>query len=82
MPVLVPHGKLAALLGEQTVQSSAPTVASLLEEVGRRLPRSQWDANRKVTILVNGRNIHYLQGESTPLESEDVVWMVVPSGGG
>ena len=82
MPTFVPTADLAKILGTQTIQSSATTVADLLAEVERRLTPEQWNAARKVTMLVNGRNIHYLKGFKTPLEPDDEVWMVVPSGGG
>ena len=82
MPVLVPHAALAALLGEERFQSKARTVADLLEEAGRRVDRAEWKKAIQCTLLLNGRNIHYLKGYDTPLETDDVIWMVVPSGGG
>lgn len=82
MPTLVPHARLAALLGQDKVVSTATTVGELLDEVGRKVPPKEWEVARKVTLLVNGRNIHYLKGARTPLGPDDEVWMVVPSGGG
>lgn len=82
MPILVPHAKLAALLGEQTVRSQAETVGELLDELRRRVKPEDWEWAGRVTILVNGRNMHMLQGRKTRLSPEDQVWMIVPSGGG
>ena len=82
MPTLIPHAKLALLLKQDRVVSSARTVGELLDEVARRLPENEWLAARKATLLVNGRNVNYLAGQKTALEADDEVWMVVPSGGG
>lgn len=82
MPVLVPHAKLAALLGEQTVRSNATTVGALLDEISQRVKPEDWAWAGRVTILVNGRNMHMLQGRKTPLTPDDQVWMILPSGGG
>lgn len=82
MPIFKPHAKLADLLGSPTVESSAATVGELLEEIRAQVPPADWKRAVKATILVNGRNIHYLKGKKTPLDGEDVVWMVFPAGGG
>jgi molybdopterin converting factor small subunit len=82
MPVLLPHDKLAELLGEPRVRSDAATVGELLAEVERRVPAEAWRAARQAAVLVNGRNIHYLQGMRTPLLPDDQVWMVWPACGG
>lgn len=82
MPIFKPHAKLAALLGEPTIRSSAATVGDLLEEMQRRISPDDWRRAQKATILVNGRNVHYLQGMKTTLAPDDQVWMVYPAGGG
>jgi molybdopterin converting factor small subunit len=82
MSIFKPHAKLAALLGEPTLRSDAATVGALLAEVQRRISPEDWKRARRATILVNGRNVHYLQGMRTPLGEEDQVWMVYPAGGG
>ena len=82
MPVLVPHAALAGLLGEESIQSEAATVGELFEEVRRRVSPERWKEAQKVAILVNGRNIHYIQGFKTRLAPADQVWMVVASAGG
>lgn len=82
MPVLVPHAALATLLGADRVESRARTVGELLEEAGRGLDPDAYQQALRCTLLLNGRNIHYLRGRRTALEADDVLWMVVPSGGG
>ena len=37
---------------------------------------------KRLAILVNGRNIRYLKGWNTRLETADEVWFVAGSGGG
>jgi molybdopterin converting factor small subunit len=73
---------LAALLGEETIRSEARTVGDLLDEVRRRVAPEDWEWAGRVAVLINGRNMHMLQGRKTPLEPDDQVWMIVPSGGG
>jgi molybdopterin converting factor small subunit len=82
MPVLVPHTKLAALLGEKTVTSPAATVGELLREVERRVAPEEWAKAMKCIILLNGRSIHSVQGMGTKLADDDQVWMVFPACGG
>lgn len=82
MPVLVPHAALATRLGAHRIESQARTVGELLEEAGRGVDPEVWKRALRCTLLLNGRNIHYLRGRATPLGAEDVLWMVVPSGGG
>ena len=82
MPILVPHAELAARLGTEHWESHALTVAELLEEAGRAVDPAEWSQAIQCTLLLNGRNIHYLKGFGTLLSADDVVWMVVPSGGG
>ena len=82
MPVLVPHTKLAALLGEKTLTSHAATVGDLLREVERRVAPEEWAKAMKCIILLNGRSIHMAQGMGTRLDDDDQVWMVFPACGG
>lgn len=82
MPVLVPHAKLAAMLGKQTITTNAKTMGQLLDELRAQVGDRDWEWASRVTILVNGRNMHHLQGRSTVLHADDMVWMIVPSGGG
>ncbi len=82
MPVLVPHAKLASLLGAQTIESNAVTMGQLLDEIREMVGDKDWEWASRVTILVNGRNMHHLKGRATVLEPDDMVWMILPSGGG
>ena len=82
MAIFKPHAKLAALLGDATIESNAATVGDLLAEMQRRVSPDEWKRARKATILVNGRNVHYLRGMKTRLDPDDQVWMVYPAGGG
>jgi molybdopterin converting factor small subunit len=82
VPTLIPHAKLAALLGEPLVKSNAPTVGKLLEEVERRVTPAEWTAAMRSIILVNGRSVHLVKGRDTPLGPDDQVWMVFPACGG
>ncbi len=82
MPLFKPHAKLAALLGSPHIESNAATVGELLAEIRGRISPADWKRASRATILVNGRNVHYLQGMRTRLAPDDQVWMVYPAGGG
>ena len=72
---------------EMTLPSPA-TVSTLLEHLaGQIRPASPADPSRSVDaqgllIVVNGRQIHHLQGLDTPLEEGDVVAIMPPVLGG
>lgn len=66
---------------------SPSTLAVLLQELKIRFP----DLSEKLAtgleagylnILINGRNVHFLQGDETPLEDGDTVAFLPPVGGG
>lgn len=82
MPAFVPHAALAKCLGTNRMESNAPTVRALVDDVKSRISPKEWDRVRRATILVNGVAIHRLEGLDTPLAPDDTIWMVVPSGGG
>jgi len=83
MATLIPHPKLAKLLGTQTFHSDAPTVRALLDQLKSKVNNTDhWNNAKRATILVNGRNVHFLEGLDTPLGPDDKVWMVLPAGGG
>ncbi len=82
MPTLIPHHKLAGLLGEQTVKSSAKTVGALFKEIEARISPADWAQAKKCIIIVNGRALYLLHGMDTKLAPDDQVWMVFPSAGG
>jgi molybdopterin converting factor small subunit len=76
------HDKLAKLLGRTTIQTNATTIGSMLDEIASLSNINTKSNMLKVTILVNGRNIHALDGFKTQLGKDDQVWFLVPSGGG
>ncbi len=74
---------------EQHVALRAPaTVATLLEHLAGKLgagPSASPSADvdpRRLLIIVNGRQIHHLQGFDTTLETGDVVAVMLPVVGG
>jgi molybdopterin converting factor small subunit len=83
MAIFVPHHNLAKLLGVASqMQTNAPTVGALIAEIEAKLKPEEFKKAMAAAILVNGRNIRFLQGRDTPLGERDEVWMVFPSAGG
>ena len=74
--------------GTQQLQVAAPcTLSGLFLELKVRFP----DLAKKLATgleagylnaLINGRNIHFLKGNETPLQSDDIVAFLPPVGGG
>ena len=74
--------------GTQQVQVASPCMLSgLLLELKARFP----DLAEKLAagleagylnVLINGRNSHFLKGNETPLQSNDIVAFLPPVGGG
>lgn len=70
--------------------SSGDSVESLLEILKSRFGAALKDAvgkpfedeNPKIRILVNGRDIDFLQGEKTELKEGDTVVLIPPVAGG
>jgi len=77
MAKFYPNHKLARTLGGFEFDWPARTVQDLLDYGSGRYgaPFQEWVG--KASILVNGRNIAYLQGNKTPLADTDKVWFVV-----
>ena len=79
-------GKLRELTGIAEEDISQPQVQALLVELsnGSRTELRELlfedgdesDLNEDVEVLVNGRNIKFLDGMSTPLEQEDRVTLL------
>ena len=82
MATFVPHHKLRALYYTAASITQAATVGALLAEVRAKVTPEEWKTASQAAVLVNGRNIFYLDGQGTPLRPEDEVWMVFPSAGG
>ncbi|EQD54007.1 ThiamineS [mine drainage metagenome] len=73
-------GMLSEFLRRRTVDSRAPTVDALLEELETDFPRLQHrlrDETRQlrpfVRVYVNGEEIGSLRGVATPLSARDTV---------
>lgn len=81
MATLVPTFDLAKTTGDN-VEIDAATVEDLILEAIKRWGEPFKETLSSASILVNGRNIHYLQGRRTPLSADDVVWLVRAASGG
>jgi len=74
--------------GTQQLQVASPcTLSDLLLELTARFP----DLAKKLAAgleagylnaLINGRNLHFLKGNETPLQNDDIVAFLPPVGGG
>jgi molybdopterin converting factor small subunit len=77
-----PPFEIAERLGRRMVEIDAPDVAALLRN-GSAIAGCDLEAEAtRWTLLVNGRNIRYLDGFRTPLRPDDEVFFVKGSGGG
>lgn len=76
--------------GEARVELTAATVGELLMALTarygatfrRELMTSDGNLKAGIAILVNGRNIVFLQGMATPLNERDKVTIIPPAAGG
>jgi sulfur-carrier protein len=75
--------------GEKQLDLDGETVAQLVESLVVRFPalRSQLltetgDLNRFVNVYVNGQDVRYLQGLSTPVQPRDEVRLLPAMAGG
>ena len=75
--------------GEKQLELDGETVAQLVESLVVRFPalRSQLltetgDLNRFVNVYVNGQDVRYLQGLSTPVQPRDEVRLLPAMAGG
>lgn len=83
-------GFLQRAAGASRVEVEASTVgqllAALLSRFGADLRRELMTPEEKlktgIAILVNGRNINFLQGLETPLNPGDKVTIIPPAAGG
>ncbi len=84
-------GDLAGILGRKHIMEldQGATVAALTNRIAERagLKRQGYLGNYKVggddlAVLVNGRNIHLLNGVETPLHDGDEVVILPPAAGG
>lgn len=83
-------GSLQRAAGRSHLSLEAPTVRRLLDALaaacgeGMRRELFQPDGNLRagLAVLVNGRNIAFLEGLATPLGPGDRVTLIPPAGGG
>ncbi|MGE5578170.1 MAG: MoaD family protein [Syntrophothermus sp.] len=76
--------------GEGRVELEAATAGELLvalaarygEAFRRELLTPEGDLKAGIAILVNGRNVSFLQGLATPLDPRDKVTIIPPIAGG
>ncbi|MEW6364877.1 MAG: MoaD/ThiS family protein [Acidobacteriota bacterium] len=74
--------EVAEKAGKKSLALDAPDIETLLQKGSAETGADLLDASKRCAILVNGRNIWYLKGFSTPLKPEDEVWFVAISSGG
>ena len=82
MAILVPSYELAQTIGQDQVQIDAATVGDFIKAGTERFGEPFWQATRSATIAVNGRAVALLKARRTKLVSDDVIWLLKPSGGG
>lgn len=81
---------LRDVTGTSRVTVEASTVREVLslllgtygEELRRRLLTGEGELQDMVAVLVNGRNVRFLQGLDTPLRAGDTVALIPPVAGG
>lgn len=70
------------LNGIRVVRELTAAVARLYPAVGAEIVDETGTLTGKVHILVNGRNIEWLQGMDTPINEGDTVVLMPPIAGG
>lgn len=68
--------------GEKSYESSAPTAGALLKEIEKRYGGDIGRHMKNCIVLVNGRNLGYLKGKRTKLNTGDEVSIFPPLAGG
>lgn len=66
----------------QTARDLALAVSNANAALGRELLNEQGELTGKVHILVNGRNIEWLNGLDTPVQPDDLLVLIPPAAGG
>jgi molybdopterin synthase sulfur carrier subunit len=86
------YATLRLKVGQSVVEATPPpgaTVRHVLTDLTARYPvlkEWMWDENgclaEHVHVLLNGRDVHYLNGLDTPVRPQDGVDIFPPVGGG
>jgi len=74
--------ELAKKVGKNAVELDGASLKELFEKARSELGVDLAAEAKKLAVLINGRNIHYLKGWSTPIKADDEIWFVAGSGGG
>ncbi len=82
MATFLPHFRLANHMGANEFNWPVNSVEDLMAKGNSEFGELFSEEMKAATILVNGRAISYLQGESTTLSEGDNVSTVLPSAGG
>jgi len=82
MAIFYPPFKLSEKIGKKRVEIDAATLQGLLVEGSKLFETDLAETATHFSVLINGRNIRYLDGFATPLAKDDEVWFVHGSGGG
>ena len=86
------YATLRPIVGARSVEISlteGATVARLVDEIAARWPLlsehlfdEQGDLSRRVSIMVDGRNVRWLEGLQTPITSDHKIDIFPPVAGG
>ncbi len=82
MPVVRLKATLAKAAGEKEFEVQAKKVAEILEMVSRRYGEKVDKYLKNAIVLVNGKNVNFIDGKETKLKKGDVVSIYPPIGGG
>jgi len=77
-----PPFELAEKAGKKVIEIDAPDLDILMKKGGEMLGVDLYAESKKWAVLVNGRNIRFLQSWKTPLKADDDVFFISGSGGG
>ncbi len=82
MPTVKFFATLRQITGERETQVAGATVAEVLNNLASAYQGKLQRYVKVSTVLVNNKNIRYLEGEKTRLKPDDIVSIYPPLGGG
>lgn len=82
MPLVQLKATLAKAAGEKEFEAQAKKVAEILDIVSRRYEGKVDKYLKNAIVLVNGKNVNFIDGRETKLKKHDVVSIYPPIGGG